>query len=86
MNLATILFILGILVVVLVAAQLFLVAFPILISMLGGLLWLALVIGGLYTCLTSNKPNNLKLLWVIIIILAPILGSLLWFLWGRRNT
>ena len=47
---------------------------------------IALTIGGLVSCLTSGKPANITLLWVIIMILAPILGPLLWFAWGRRNT
>jgi hypothetical protein len=47
---------------------------------------IALTIGALVSCLTSGKPANITLLWVIIILIAPILGSLLWFAWGRRNT
>ena len=47
---------------------------------------IALAIAGLVSCITSGKPSNTTLLWVIIMILAPILGPLLWFAWGRRNT
>ena len=35
---------------------------------------------------TSRKPTNTKLLWLIIVILAPVLGPLLWFIWGKNNS
>lgn len=42
---------------------------------------------GIYSCVTSTaQKTNVKLLWIIIIVLAPILGTLLWFLWGKKNT
>jgi len=47
---------------------------------------IALTLAALVSCLTSGKPATITLLWVIIILIAPILGSLLWFAWGRRNT
>ncbi|MGV3774233.1 MAG: PLD nuclease N-terminal domain-containing protein [Verrucomicrobiales bacterium] len=47
---------------------------------------LLLAIAGLYSCLTSNKQTNIKILWVIIILLAPLLGPILWFVWGKKNT
>lgn len=51
-----------------------------------GLLPIALWIAGLVSCLQSDKPTNTKLLWVIIIVIAPVLGALLWFFWGKKNT
>jgi hypothetical protein len=36
-----------------------------------------------------KNPNfnlNTKLLWVIIIVLIPILGSLLYIFWGRNQS
>jgi len=47
---------------------------------------IVLAVAGIVSCLTSNKGTNTKLLWIIVIILAPVLGPLLWFLWGRRQT
>lgn len=47
---------------------------------------LALTICGIVSCLSAGKPANITLLWIIIMILAPFLGPLLWFAWGRRNT
>lgn len=45
-----------------------------------------LTAAGLYSCLVAAKPVNMKLVWIIIILLAPILGPLLWFVWGKQNT
>lgn len=47
---------------------------------------LIITICGLVSCITSAKPANIILLWIIIILLAPLLGPLLWFAWGRKNT
>ena len=33
-----------------------------------------------------NFNTNTKLLWVIIIVLIPILGSLLYLFWGRNQS
>src|ERR1019366_2772682 len=35
-------------------------------------------------CAKSNNPN--KVVWIVVIILLPFLGSILYFLIGRRNT
>jgi hypothetical protein len=48
-----------------------------------GLISLILTIVALVSCIQSAKPTNTKLLWVLIIIVAPLLGSLLWLLWGK---
>lgn len=45
-----------------------------------------ITIAGLYSCVTSLKPTNIKLLWILIIVLAPLLGPLLWFFWGKKHT
>jgi len=37
----------------------------------------------LISALMSDFPGNEKILWVLIIILLPFLGSLLYFLIGR---
>ena len=42
-----------------------------------------LAVVALISCISSNKPTNTKLLWIIVIVLAPFLGALLWFLWGK---
>jgi hypothetical protein len=45
-----------------------------------------ITICGLVSCILSGKPANITLLWIIIMILAPLLGPLIWFAWGRKNT
>lgn len=50
------------------------------------LLPLAFTIAGIVSCVNSRKSMNLKILWLIIIVLAPFLGPLLWFVWGKNNT
>ena len=77
----------------LLAAALIVFVLPILASaatgaaaVLIGILPLILTVWALYRCVTSNKPTSTILLWIIIIVLAPFFGPLLWFLWGRSNT
>jgi hypothetical protein len=53
------------------------------LSGLLGIISLILTIVALVGCVQSAKPTNTKLLWIVIIIIAPLLGSLLWLLWGK---
>ena len=46
------------------------------------IVWFILWIVALVDCLKSNNPN--KVVWVIVIILLPFLGSILYFVLGRR--
>lgn len=39
----------------------------------------------LISALMSDFPGNEKILWVLIILLLPFLGSLLYFLIGRNQ-
>jgi hypothetical protein len=45
--------------------------------------WFILWIVALVDCVKSSNPN--KVVWVIVIILLPFLGSILYFLLGRKN-
>ena len=47
------------------------------------IVWFVLWILALVDCLRSNNPN--KLVWVIVIILLPILGSILYFILGKSS-
>jgi hypothetical protein len=47
------------------------------------ILWFVLWIVALVDCVKSNNPN--KVVWIIVIILLPFLGSILYFLLGRRT-
>lgn len=60
---------------VLAAGTVFLFALPFLLSA-----------AALFSCLSRPLPLNTKLLWVLIVLLAPFLGPLLWFFWGRKHT
>ncbi|HNQ88629.1 MAG TPA: PLD nuclease N-terminal domain-containing protein [Verrucomicrobiota bacterium] len=86
MTLIEILLALGAAAVLILAVVLFLAIVPGLLGVLAGAIPFLLAVAGLYSCLRSKKPRNVKVLWVIIIVLAPILGPLLWFLWGSANT
>ena len=46
-----------------------------------GLLWFLFWVVALVDCIKGNSPN--KLLWIVLIILIPFLGSLLYFVFGR---
>jgi hypothetical protein len=53
------------------------------------LLWLLpllFTIAALVSCIGSSKRKETKILWTIIIVLAPFFGPLLWFLWGKSHT
>ncbi len=45
---------------------------------------LALDIVAIYGVLTSSMSTGKKVLWILIILLLPILGMILWFLLGRK--
>ena len=51
-----------------------------LLSILCLIMWIV----ALVDCIKSSNPN--KVLWIIVIILLPILGSILYFLIGRSST
>ncbi len=49
-------------------------------------LYVALFIYALLDIIKSSRFNqNTKLLWIIIILIAPILGSLIYLVWGRNQ-
>jgi hypothetical protein len=50
-----------------------------LISVLCLIMWIV----ALVDCLKGNNPN--KVVWVLVIILLPLLGSILYFLLGKSK-
>lgn len=48
-----------------------------------GLLVLILWIFAIVDCAKSSNPN--KVVWIIVILLLPLLGSILYFLFGRSR-
>lgn len=47
------------------------------------IIWFVLWIVALVDCIKGNSPN--KVVWIIVIILLPFLGSILYFLLGRTS-
>ena len=72
--------------VILVLAIILAAVIPPLIMLLAGAVPLILAIMGIVSCVRTDKPRNTKILWIIIIVLAPIIGPILWFVWGKKNT
>lgn len=51
-----------------------------------GIAYLAFVIGALVSIIGSNRyTTGTKALWVLAVIIAPFIGSIIWFIWGRRG-
>jgi hypothetical protein len=50
-----------------------------------GLLILAGDIWAIINILQSSAANEKKLLWVIVVVLLPLLGLILWYFLGPRN-
>jgi hypothetical protein len=46
-------------------------------------LWFVLWIMAIIDCAKGNNPN--KVVWIIVIILVPFLGSILSFIFGRSR-
>ncbi len=51
-----------------------------------GIIWLILMIYALLQVIKSNVPTNTKLLWIILIVVAPVIGSLIYLLWGKNQS
>lgn len=54
------------------------------VSGFGGLIVLALDIYALISILGSGASAGRKALWVLVIVLLPLLGFVLWLLFGPR--
>ena len=50
-----------------------------------GVIWAILLIVTLMDLFKNIMPTNTKLLWLIVILLAPVLGCLIYLLWGRNQ-
>jgi hypothetical protein len=50
-----------------------------------GIIWFLLIVVTILDLLKSRIPTNTKLLWLIVILLAPVLGSIIYLLVGRNN-
>lgn len=86
MTISDILIGIGALVLLLILAKVLLILLPIGLLLGVGVVPFLLTAAGLFSAIRSNKPVNTKLLWIILIVVAPVIGPLLWFLWGKKNT
>lgn len=51
-----------------------------------GAIILALNILAIYSIVTSGASTGAKLLWIILILVLPLLGLILWFFLGPRGS
>lgn len=56
----------------------------ILFAMLGGLALLVADVYAVIKTLQSNSDGLAKLIWVVLIVMMPILGLIIWFFAGPR--
>jgi len=50
-----------------------------------GLIHLALVIWAAISILGSGASNGAKVLWILLVLLFPIVGLIIWFIAGPRS-
>ncbi len=56
------------------------------ISGIGGLILLALNIWAIVSVIGSSATTGRKVLWVLLILVLPLLGLILWLLFGPRSS
>ena len=56
-----------------------------LIRFIFGIIWFMLLVVTLMDLFKSILPLNTKLLWLIVILLAPVLGCLVYLFWGKHQ-
>jgi hypothetical protein len=49
-----------------------------------GILYLVLVIWAIYDLLMSNRSLEQKIIWMIVIIVFPVAGSVIYYLMSRN--
>jgi len=55
------------------------------IMILAMVAYFTLIVLALLQVFRSTMPTNTKLLWLIVILIAPFLGPLIWFAVGRNS-
>lgn len=56
------------------------------LSGLGGLIILALDIWAIVSIIGSGTSTGKKILWVLLVLILPVLGFIIWFFAGPRST
>ena len=54
----------------------------------GGIVGVLVLIGDIWALiniLQSSADNGKKLLWVVVVVLLPLVGLILWYFLGPRN-
>lgn len=54
----------------------------------GGIVGVLILIGDIWALINifqSSAANDKKLLWVVVVVLLPLLGLILWFFLGPRD-
>jgi hypothetical protein len=51
-----------------------------------GLIILALDIWGIINVLGSGATTGMKLVWILLIVILPVVGLIIWFIAGPRGT
>jgi hypothetical protein len=51
-----------------------------------GLLWLIVIIWAVIQVAQSSASGTSKLLWIIVLLLLPVLGLILWFFLGPKSS
>ncbi len=52
-----------------------------------GIIGLAIYVYTIYDVLVSNfGGSNDKLVWIIVVLFLPFIGTILWFLIGKKST
>ena len=54
----------------------------------GSILGVLILVGDIWALiniLQSSVGNDKKLLWVVVVVLLPLIGLILWFFMGPRN-
>lgn len=55
---------------------------------LGGIFGILILIGAVYAIIktfNSSASDGAKALWIVVILVLPLLGLILWFLFGPRD-
>jgi len=56
------------------------------VIIIGAILWLALILAALFhISRNTSMVFPVKVLWFIIILLAPFLGSIIYLIWGKNR-
>ncbi|MCC5862065.1 MAG: PLDc N-terminal domain-containing protein [Gammaproteobacteria bacterium] len=50
-----------------------------------GLLWLVLVIYAIVKTVDSGATTGAKVLWIVLILVLPVIGVILWLLLGPKR-